>query len=424
MTRKNILPLALILVASISVACKEECDTRLPDVFNESDSYEGCVQIGKAVVTNGATLTIRPGTTVDFLDGGYLHVNPDGSGAALIAVSEPHQERISFTSAHPEAEPGDWQCVRIDQGSTRTSIAGAEFEFGGAECEIAPGTPRAMLVLNSEIEKVHRTDFRLAFLDRSTGTEALSVLFERDGRVRERISDSSFAGGGVRLGLNAVLSMGSGNVFRDAGDFIPVETTSNLTQKGDWLPQPVPYRLLRDPSTGELQATINVSPVTTPDPGPVVIKAGTEIQMDHGSLIALASTVIVEGTEGNEVVFTSAEEDPAPGNWGCLLLDTSPPDAPSSIIHALIEYAGSGIQCTGARYSTAVKTNRSTSITNTTFRELAGTRASSSSNIWTPLPCPSEPGDEAWCRVGNDFDDSVHHIDCSGNRYNCVVDGR
>jgi hypothetical protein len=383
------------------------CDVRLDDPVAVDMTVSGCRLVGQVRVVGGATLTVEPGTRLEFEPEGFLHVNSDGSGAALAAQAEAHKETISFTSARgPLAEPGDWGCVHVQDGSFGTYFDGVEFEWGGAGCRATGHGYEAMLVIDSEIFSISRTDFRL-----SAGS---ALLLTGNANVIQGVSQSSFAAVNrpegkaptVRLGLDNVYAMRRGNTFLDRDDYIEVDTGRNLVTPGLWQAQPVPYRLVHGSAT-DMQAYI-----TTPGGGssdPVRIGPGTVIELEDGSILVNTRTLEVRGTAERPVVFTSVGDDPA-NRWGCIQFGgTGSP--PSSIDHAILRHSGSGTRC-GATTTVGVYAERDTMVTNTRFEGGGGV-----ARIATREICPEVryPADSRLC-AGNDFGEAAEaDIVCGGS---------
>ena len=377
----------------------EDCEL-LPERIEEDMTIRECARVDRTSVQNGATLTVQPGATIYFLEGGYLSVNRLQSGARIIANAGDGEEPITFTSGRTNPEAGAWQCLWVGGGESASSFEGVEFEYGGAPCEVNGRMPAGMLVLNAEIDKVHDAQF----LQSST----YGLFLEQDGAIKERVENSRFslsAIAPIRVPFSAVLSVGEGNSY-DEGSYIAVDSLSRLLDAGEWVAQKIPYRLLRDTRDGAgdaLGASISTRTPGSPPNTVVTIQPGTTIQLDNGTLGVLSAAVIAEGTEDAPITFTSAEDDPAPGDWGCVLLQGEIADAPSSFRHVIFEYGGSGVNCTGANYEAPLVFGSSdTTVRDCTFRNSAG-RAS----IISGRVCDAEPGSEPWCIVGNEFDDDL-----------------
>ncbi|HKO94224.1 MAG TPA: hypothetical protein VJU61_23885, partial [Polyangiaceae bacterium] len=181
------------------------------------------------------------------------------------------------------------------------------------------------------------------------------MLFE--GAAVRAFSDNHFARNGkasIYLYAREVFQLGTGNVFEDADDSIEIRNGSGISGSGTWLNQGVPFRV-------QNMGVINGSDVT--------VAAGVRFEMS-GTIDAFDANFNIEGTAEEPVVFTSAQENPQPGDWGCLLYSYS--TVTPRIDNAIFEYAGSGQGCLGSSTKAALIAPNSSSITNTIFRYIDG----------------------------------------------------
>lgn len=325
-----------------------ECDA-LPDkVDADRTAGPGCVRVGHVEVTGNATLTIAAGTTVRMDSGGYLSIDPDGEGASLNAVGT-ETEPITFTSSQDTGAAGDWQCIHIGSSSSASMIEHAILEHGGAACDATGAGYEAMLVVDAPMRSIRNVTFR----DSSTH----GVMLHKDAEVGafEQNHFADNADSSVVTSFAVVLSLGGGNVFDDADDFIEVDTTFSLEKTGTWTAQTVPWRLM-----GGLSILGGAD---------VTIEPGALIQMTGGSWDVFdRARITAEGTPESPITFSSSREDAAPGDWGCI----STPGAASSFRNVVFEYAGNGDGCTGANYRTALFVSQSLQLSDVTFRHISG----------------------------------------------------
>ena len=85
----------------------------------------------------------------------------------------------------------------------------------------------------------------------------------------------------------------------------------------------------------------------------LTIQPGTEVRFDEGVSLLVNGELIAQGTDGDEIIFTSNQFNPAAGDWGSLLFHDSSQDAVfnedgtyfsgSIIEHCIIEY-GNGVK--------------------------------------------------------------------------------
>jgi len=321
----------------------------LPDrIMADRTIGPGCVRIQRTSVESGATLTIQPGTTVLMEAAGLLDVSSlSDVGAQLVAVGTAEQP-IVFTSASDEPLPGDWQCVYIDQHGSNSQLEHAIFEYGGQPCNATGAGDPTTLSIEAALRGIQNVTVRDSL--------NYGMMLFSDAAVRA-FSDNHFARNGqasILIDAHQILQLGTGNVFEDADDHIDVREGSVLASNGTWLEQGAPFRV----------QNMSVSPGYN-----VTIAAGVRFEMS-GTIDAFNANFNIEGTEAKPVVFTSAQKNPKPGDWGCLLYSYS--DVTPHIDHAIFEYAGSGQGCLGDNTKAAVVPPNSSIITNTIFRYIDG----------------------------------------------------
>jgi len=96
--------------------------------------WSGDVRVkGQLVVEKGVTLTIEPGTKVNFLPGKLDEEGLADCGllvkGAIVAVGKPG-DRILFTSGAKHPAPGDWGEIKLIK-SAGSAFSGCDFRFGG-----------------------------------------------------------------------------------------------------------------------------------------------------------------------------------------------------------------------------------------------------------------------------------------------------
>lgn len=99
------------------------------------------------VVDTGATLTIEPGTTVNFIADGYSGIEVTGAIIAEGTIND----SIIFTSAGSSPQAGDWQSIKIDY-SRKTSV----FDY----CRIEYGYCGIYLGYNTDTCKITNSIIR------------------------------------------------------------------------------------------------------------------------------------------------------------------------------------------------------------------------------------------------------------------------
>jgi hypothetical protein len=356
-----------------STAAAADCDQAevLPAAIEADLSIgPGCVRVETTVVDGAARLSIAPGTRLEFAPGGYLSVGRFGGTPTLSAVGTP-EAPITFTSSNPNPRAGDWQCIHLDgDGSELDHVI---VEYGGAACA-ATGAGREGMV---QVYGSARGITNSTFSDSSTfgiHVGGAPTLFENNSFQRNALAP-------IRASSNSLANLGTPNEY-DEGDVILVEGDL-VTRDGTWRNQGVPYRFLSGFGAQ----------------GAITVAAGVVIQMTDGTLDV--GTFDLLGTEEAPVVITSAQENPEPGDWGCINSSVA-----LRIEHAVIEYGGSGQGCTGGGHRVALNVNGGTPISDTIFRNIAGSAIRSPSceedlsgwcsntfeGIAEPILCSDQPG--------------------------------
>jgi hypothetical protein len=340
--------------SSVASAVDATCDEVEPlptSIETDLTVGPGCVRIGHTAVNGAARLTVLPGTRVEFLAGGFLSVAAYGGTATLAAIGTA-DEPIVFTSSNENPRAGDWQCLHL--GADGSELDHAIVEYGGAPCGATGAGSEGMLQIYGNPRGVTNS----ILSDSSTVAvqlEGTPTLFQNN--VFQRNAEAP-----IRASSNSLTSIGTPNTY-DADDVILVEADL-VTRSGTWQNPGVPYRFM---GGFGIQGKISVA-------------AGVRVEMTDGSLDV--STFDLLGTAEAPVVFTSAQEEPRPGDWGCIYSG-----AALRIEHAVFEYAGSGQGCTGGDYRVALMADGGTTIIDTVFRNISG--AAFYSDCGTDL--------SAWC---------------------------
>lgn len=77
----------------------------------------------------------------------------------------------------------------------------------------------------------------------------------------------------------------------------------------------------------------------------LTIQPGTGIFFKSGKFLEVNGTLIAKGTASYPIVFSSASENPAMGNWPCIIFEDSSNDDYCRLEHCKIEYAYQGVTC-------------------------------------------------------------------------------
>jgi len=273
--------------------------------------------------TNGmATLTIEPGVRVQFNQNGWLQVSSSATNPGALVAKGTASQPIVFTSARENPAPGDWYGIQFLQTSLNTSVMEhCVVEHGGVanypNIRINDSSP----AIKSSVIRHGKT----LGIQVNSGNPAISdTIVHNSGNADLQIPITSFD------------NMGTGNQFPDGKPI--VLTGSTLNKDATLFSYGVPYQMggLYVHGTGGANgmATLTIEP-------------GVRVQFGQGGWLQISSSVnnpgalIAKGTASQPIVFTSARETPAPGDWyGIQFFQTS--INTSLMEHCVIEYGGVG----------------------------------------------------------------------------------
>lgn len=306
----------------------------------------------------GSTLTIEPCTTVLIGKGFQLNVGAtSGDEAAIVAQGEPERP-VTFERA-VEDEP--WGSIRIfptgrlDLEETNLRGGGdpdTAQNFGGIIVAMGPGgntgITEVVRVVNVVVED--SGGFGVNLQSRAIFSEdSTNLTIRGSGQLPPSGGlDTSFP---LYVDGPALSSIPPGDYTQNAIDEILVATTGSLQDKAvTFHERGVPYRMV----TG-----FGMSPELNVEEGglsTLTIEAGVTIRFPSGApanvwgLDLGASNgdmpeniwpvrLVAEGTEDAPIVFTSAEDPPAPGDWAGIEWHGGPEDG-NVMRFVSVEYAG------------------------------------------------------------------------------------
>jgi PKD repeat protein len=285
--------------------------------------YTNGIDVGS---NDGVTLTISPGVTIYFEGGPVttLNVGYWGEIGKLIAVGTP-TEKITFTSAAPNPAPGDW----------------GGFIFG-------TGTQSGTVLDNVVIEYASGNDTEYAALDVNTNGLQLKNSFirniqgiaihldiERSRRFAaftNNVIEAPSTAYAIKMTTIGVESMGEGNTISGKSIYLlsdSFRSDVNVLCRNYDIPYIVDGNVMLGSATlADYTFTIEAGCVLkfTPNAGMTIASS------EHVKFIAV-------GTAEKPIVFTSASETPAPGDWDGIefynRLTTG-----SIMDHCIVEYGG------------------------------------------------------------------------------------
>ena len=349
----------------------------LPDAIDaDLEVGPGCVSVESTTIRNGAVLTILPGTRV--LMGRLLRTGRSNTAeepGLLHAVGTP-EAPIVFTSAQDSPAPGDWECLSLWGEPEGSRLEHAVLEFGGAACN-ADGSGQEAALLVEGAAEVRNVTIRNSsgYGSYIRAFSAAPVAF-----ADVRFEDNAYAG--LRVAIAHVTALGPGLSFGDSDDYILIHNPlGGTTRGGTWRNPGVPF--LTPSGIG-----ITADQTLTLEPGLTIL-------FETGSFNATAATLIAVGTEQDPSVLSSGSAEPQAGDWGCVRVDED-----DRLEHTVLEYAGSGNGCTGAKHNTAVLLSgvEASGLSDLHFRSIQG------SAIQTSTSC-AEPSLQDLCSANLSYED-------------------
>jgi len=323
---------------------------------DETWTFAGSPHIVTSLITvkNNATLTIEPGVEVRFNE---LATNPtliigesSGTDGRLIARGTPTQ-KILFTSNATNPQPGDWNHIIFWSTATSDSvIENAIIEYGrGNEgsVEIWGSNPT---IRNCTVRNSLRSGISVS--GHST-SEIVGCQFEDNTEYGVRISGSSPIVDGNTFNNNGgyPIYVGGGSVPTIYGTNTFSENHPDQIYYGvGTFNQDQTLRYVGIPYYFPGLATVKNNATLTIEPGAEV--RFNELSLNPTLIIGdgrgvTAGRLIARGTESQKILFTSNAVNPQPGDWNHIFFwPTATSD--SIIEHAIIEYAGTGVDVYGS----------------------------------------------------------------------------
>ncbi|ELZ02891.1 hypothetical protein C482_04491 [Natrialba chahannaoensis JCM 10990] len=256
-----------------------------------------------------ATLSIEPGTILEFEEGAGLRVR-GLQGGAIVATGT-SDEPIVFTGT--QAIPGWWNGIYVwGSESHNNRLEHVVVEYGGRESDGA----------------VHLRGSRFPITNSTLAHSDGYGLYVDEESTIEGSGNNQYSGneaGGVRLSANSVHALDTESTYAGNGvDAVAVDGEDIKGEDVTWNALDVPYQL-RD-RTAVREATITIEPGTT-----------LEFREDGEFRVRDGGTLIADGTADDEIVFTGTQN--IPGWWNGIYVWGS--EARNSVLnHVVVEYGG------------------------------------------------------------------------------------
>ena len=310
------------------------------------------IVIGTVTVESTATLTIDPGVEVRFYPGTQLTVK---GGLLAIGTSS---DNIMFTSDQADPAPGAWWGIRFLNTGDGDEIRYAVIEYAqyGIYCDgdshpviqycritnnqygvynyLSTWTPNPVV---NDCEIFSNVQYNYYNDNTSWNKDWSSTVL--DARYNWWGSDdpSVIAQGIYDYNSDSKEAVVNWVPFLDAPGGNPVTTD---LQGRTYVQGAVASDTTLTAGDYHVLRRWLVQPGKT-----LTIDAGATLDFAGGASLDVKGNLLVQGVEGNEVVFTSVSDTPSAGAWwGIRFLNTGDGD---EIRYAVIEYAQYGIYCDG-----------------------------------------------------------------------------
>jgi len=271
------------------------------EITSDETWYEGLHVITGNLTITSATLTIEPGAVVHFNAGTEMRVGYSSSstGATLLANGTA-EKPILFTSGTATKSAGDWDFMGFYAGASNlNSLKYCTVEYGGGY-----SNTYGMIYIDESAVSIENCNIRHSeFQGVVAASEGFFSSFQDNVLSDNGLSD-------VQVFANHAHTIGTGNDF---------QTDKGIAVRGDniesaavtWLKQNTPYILMQNVNVGSATGS-----VLTLEPG-VVVALGSSVEMRFGYQSGSFGNLVAEGTQSEQIVFTSAAPagSGANGDW-------------------------------------------------------------------------------------------------------------
>lgn len=265
---------------------------------------------------SGATLTIEPGTTLEFTANTDFAISNDGR---LVAEGT-EQDSIYFTGEVTES--GYWDGIIFQDATHPDNVMDyVVVEYAGGSSLHSSVEP-ANVVVGRSLRNAN-IEISNSVMRHSSG---VGLYLHSNGALRNSGNNTftSNSTGPVTTHANVMHYLDNGSTYTgNDTDIVKVYSTA-VRDDAIWQAIDVPYLMDGNHNVQDAEITIN---------------AGAHFLFEADASIEFGSGTIIQalGTDGNEIIFTGSSE--VPGWWrGLFVSDTRHPD--NLLDHVIIEYGG------------------------------------------------------------------------------------
>jgi hypothetical protein len=278
-----------------------------------------------------ATLTILPGCIVKFAAGTDAGISCGWvASGSIVAVGTPTLP-ILFTSNAAVPQRGDWRGFSFFEGTMTT----AHFSYCTIEYTGYDAGAGLYVAWGAAVRMDHST-IRLG--------AGPGISYEHAGHVEQFTNNTITTCAGYPLETEPEYArhLGTGNNLagNDPGKDKVMLYDGVVVTSGTWRSQGVPFEVAVVNEGGGIWVT-----PTAGTPAILTIEAGTTIRFSQGAQLMVGyggSTggLIAVGTALHPITFTSASDNPQPGDWQQIALADGAVDGQCRLEHCIIEYGG------------------------------------------------------------------------------------
>lgn len=298
--------------------------------------------------TDGAdgvtTLTLEPGTTIQFNTGKYIDVGYySGSPGALVAQGTA-ESPVVFTSNKPSPSPGDWAGINFYATADASSkLDHCVIQYSGSSMSASIYiTNTSIDISNTVIENGSLYD--IYYYGTAGGNVSDSTfnsgIFLSSANHAASFTNNTFHHNSAyptyTIAANVAVFCNATNTFVDSENAYITVSDRNLTKDTTWSGA-VPiylndYLIVQGDDGADGMTTLTLEPGAT-----LKFNAGKFLQV--GAYSGHPGALVAQGTAENPIVFTSNQPTPAAGDWDYIhFYSTS--GSSSSLAHCRVEYAG------------------------------------------------------------------------------------
>lgn len=263
-----------------------------------------------------------------------------GDGGSLVADGNEQQPVVV-----ERLDEAPWSTIRTLGGEVQLFYT--RIEGGGA---VGNGTAdlTGALLLRAPLGVTTPTDVARLHFVQILGSEAAGLRIDGVASISADSADVVISGGAshpISASATMVSAIPEGTYTGNADDRIVLTTVNTETIKTDAtiFDRGVPYLVGQPGQVGELRVQGNQAGLAV-----LTIQAGVELQFQQDGVLTVehatgdfpaTGALVALGTADDPIVFTSASEQPAAGDWLGVYFGGSP-DPLDALDHVRIEYAG------------------------------------------------------------------------------------